>query len=90
MTEQIKRIIKMELYFDCLLKAAAINAHWIFSEVPLQEMLQELTHYYENGQWMQDFQADERGELPADLKRGILSEDGIYNFLEELDSLKSV
>jgi hypothetical protein len=25
---------------------------------------------------------DERGEIPADIKRGVLSEDGIYDLLE--------
>ncbi|MBK6087256.1 DUF4298 domain-containing protein, partial [Ruminococcus difficilis] len=30
-----------------------------------------------------DFAADEAGLLPKGLKRGVLSEDGIYNLLEE-------
>ncbi|MBQ6431773.1 MAG: DUF4298 domain-containing protein [Oscillospiraceae bacterium] len=29
-----------------------------------------------------DCSYDEAGKLPADLKRGVLSEDGIYNMLE--------
>ncbi len=33
--------------------------------------------------WLSDFEADEAGLLPPDLKRGVLSEDGIYNLLEE-------
>lgn len=33
--------------------------------------------------WRADFEADEEGELPADLPRGVLSEDGIYNVLTE-------
>ena len=32
---------------------------------------------------LSDFEADEAGLLPPDLKRGVLSEDGIYNLLEE-------
>ena len=31
---------------------------------------------------------DEKGELPDKLKRGILSEDGIYNLLERNKELK--
>ena len=42
----------------------------------------ELTDYYFGGQWLLDYQADERGELPRDLKRGVLSQDGIWNLLE--------
>lgn len=35
-----------------------------------------------------DFRDDEKGLLPPDLKRGVLSEDGIWNLLEEVRSLK--
>ena len=31
----------------------------------------------------QDFSADEAGRLPRGLKRGVLSEDGIWNVLED-------
>ncbi len=41
-----------------------------------------LLQYYLGGQWLRDYEADERGELPEDLKRGVLSEDGIWNLLE--------
>ena len=36
-----------------------------------------LRKYEESGQWLQDYEADERGELPRDLKRGVLSQDGL-------------
>ena len=42
--------------------------------------------YYENGLWLQDYEADERGELPADLKRGVLSQDALYDLLSEIDN----
>ncbi len=38
--------------------------------------------------WKDDFAMDEKGELPDKLKRGILSEDGIYNLLERNKELK--
>ena len=41
-----------------------------------------LVCYYESGQWMKDFEADEAGKLPPDLKRGVLSEDAVWNLLE--------
>ena len=47
-----------------------------------EEMLRELEAYYTGSQWREDFAADEAGKLPAGLKRGVLSEDGIYNLLE--------
>ena len=44
--------------------------------------LQELVHYYESDDWKEDYLADESGLLPTELKRGVLSEDGVYNLLE--------
>ena len=43
----------------------------------------ELRDYYENGQWLRDYEADERGELPATLKRGVLSQDGLWDLLNK-------
>jgi hypothetical protein len=43
--------------------------------------VKELAAYYEDDDWREDFEADEAGRLPADLKRGVLSEDGIYDVL---------
>lgn len=48
-----------------------------------------LSSYYESDLWMKDYEADEAGQLPADLKRGVLSEDGLYNLLAEYGDLIS-
>lgn len=56
--------------------------------------LKELTQYYGSDEWKNDFLADEIGVLPKDLKRGVLSEDGIYNLLdlhnELIDKMKLI
>ena len=39
----------------------------------------DLFEYSTSKSWMEDFEADERGEFPKDMKRGILSEDGLYS-----------
>lgn len=49
----------------------------------LTSALSTLEVYYTSPAWRTDFEADEAGLLPPDLKRGVLSEDGIYNLLEE-------
>ena len=61
----------MEVYFDTLSSAVKSNPQILKEDVNMQKMLCELTSYYESGQWLQDFEADERGELPKDLKRGV-------------------
>ena len=43
----------------------------------------DLIDYYESGQWLKDYEADERGDLPRNLKRGVLSQDGLWNLLHE-------
>ncbi|MBP3804114.1 MAG: DUF4298 domain-containing protein [Oribacterium sp.] len=53
-----------------------------------QAEIQKLETYYTSQQWKDDFAMDEKGELPDKLKRGILSEDGIYNLLERNKELK--
>ena len=49
-----------------------------------------LKEYEESGQWLQDYEADERGELPRDLKRGVLSQDGLDEVFEEAESLQAL
>ena len=48
-----------------------------------REDYEALKSYMDSGQWLKDFEADEKGKLPANLKRGVLSEDGLYDLLAE-------
>lgn len=52
-----------------------------------QEAIKSLDDYYGSDLWKQDFADDEAGRLPADLKRGVLSEDGIWNLLADIREL---
>lgn len=47
-----------------------------------QTEIKKLDAYYTSQQWKEDLEMDEKGEFPKNLKRGVLSEDGIYNMLE--------
>lgn len=47
----------------------------------VQEAIATLNAYYGSDEWKQDFDDDEKGLLPSDLKRGVLSEDGLWNVL---------
>jgi len=46
-----------------------------------------LKDYISSGRWLKDFEADERGEIGTDVDRSVLSEDGLYNLMEDLDDL---
>ena len=49
--------------------------------------LEALEAYYAGPDWREDFEADEAGLLPSELKRGVLSEDALYELLAENDAL---
>lgn len=83
MEATMERIRQMEKKYDCLLKAWADCPNAVLTDPVCQELVNTLTDYYSGGQWLADFRLDELGLLPPDLKRGILSEDGFYNFLQE-------
>ena len=72
--EAIRRIQRMEEIFDTV------------QVDPDHPSLGELVLYYEGGQWLRDYELDEQGLLPRDLKRGVLSQDGIYNLLDDLNN----
>ncbi|MCR5436684.1 MAG: DUF4298 domain-containing protein [Treponema sp.] len=78
-----KRIIRYEKIFDCLKQTLKDNPQNIKTDKTIKTNLKKLEKYYTGSLWAKDFAADEKGFFPADLKRGVLSEDGIYNLLEE-------
>ena len=43
----------------------------------VQEALRELEAYYSSDLWKQDFEDDEQGRLPKNLKRSVLSENAL-------------
>ena len=68
--DRIERVEKYERLFD---KELAEHD---------PEKLRQLEAYYTSGAWREDYEADERGELPPDLKRGVLSQDALYDLLD--------
>ena len=42
-----------------------------------------LAAYMDGGDWRADYEADEQGLIPRCMKRGVLSQDGLYNLLQE-------
>lgn len=76
MNERIQRINEMEKRLN------RINA-WLKDETldSVEEDIRILDAYYQSPLWRSDFEADEAGELPADLPRGVLSEDAVYSAL---------
>lgn len=82
MTREFKRISEMEEIFDEVAAAQDSLERAVDNYKSLQDKVRKLEDYYSGDQWIEDFAMDERGEIPADIKRGVLSEDGIYVLLE--------
>lgn len=67
--KDIRRIAAMEDAFDrARLHAAPAD-------------LQCLSDYLNSGDWQRDYEADEAGRIPRDMKRGVLSQDALYDLL---------
>lgn len=84
---QIERIIQMEHHLDRASAAVMELSAALDKYVEAQEAIAALSEYYGSDDWKQDYADDEAGRLPAGLKRGVLSEDGIWNLLSDSQEL---
>lgn len=83
----IERVRQMEQYMDEVAVTLKNNPDELISNKKLRRKVEILTDYMDSGQWLKDFETDERGELPHNLKRGVLSEDGLYNLIGDVEEL---
>jgi hypothetical protein len=81
--EQLARIKQMEQCLDKASVAVMQLSEALDKYVDAQEAIVKLGEYYGSEEWKKDFADDEAGRLPKDLKRGVLSEDGIWNLLSD-------
>ena len=86
--EQIERITYMEQILDEATEALYSLSEALEKYSAVQDKLQELISYYSSEQWRQDFDDDSAGKIPCDLKRGVLSEDAVYNLLTDVTRLE--
>ena len=84
---RIERITHMESLFDKSEEVVKRLESALKDFAALEHDIAELEAYYTSPQWRKDFEADEAGKLPKDLKRGVLSEDGIWNLLSNYKEL---
>ena len=78
----VQHIYRMETILDRASEKLDALEKMIEEYQELQPEILELEAYYTGQQWKDDLAMDEAGKLPCDLKRGVLSEDGIYDLLE--------
>lgn len=85
---QIERITRMEALFDKSEEVVKRLETALEDFAELQLDIDVLEAYYDGPNWRTDFEADKAGLLPPDLKCGVLSEDGLWNLLEDFKWLK--
>lgn len=92
--DQIDRIKRMEACLDESSEAIKALSDALEKYCAAQAKYRELVKYYDGGQWRRDFEDDEAGKIPKELKRGVLSEDAVYNLIEEnreaLETMKKI
>ena len=86
--EMVNRVQQMEAYMNEISKALKKDPAVLKKDKELRQKVAILTEYMDGGQWLKDYEADERGELPADLKRGVLSQDALYNLICEIEAME--
>ena len=85
--EQIERIRQMEQQFEKASTATKGLSAALDKYLKAQKAIQMLNDYYGSDAWKQDFADDESERLPKDLKRGVLSEDAVWNLLSDYREL---
>ncbi len=81
--KQIDRISEMEQHLDRASAAVMELSVALDKYEEAQESINVLSDYYGSDDWKKDFADDEAGRLPVGLKRGVLSEDAIWNLLAD-------
>ena len=84
----VERVEAMERAFDRTRGVVSALEEALDAYESNRETMDELSDYMVSGTWMKDFELDGEGGLPAGLKRGVLSEDSLYDLLCEIDTLQ--
>ncbi|MDY5588724.1 MAG: DUF4298 domain-containing protein [Arcanobacterium sp.] len=88
MDDTLKRIEQMENKMNQVSSYTKMLESMLDSFSAMEQTVEELWNYYENGEWMADYKLDEAGEVPESMPRGILSEDGLYNVLGDFQDVR--
>ena len=81
--KQIDRIREMERCLDLTEEAVKKLTEALDVYEKNQKAIKKLFDYYGSTLWMKDYEDDEAGKLPKDLKRGVLSEDAVYDMITD-------
>ncbi len=81
--EQRERIQIMENALDEVTEKISALKQAFAEYTEIREKINLLEQYYTSDLWIKDYEDDEAGKLPEDLKRGVLSQDAVDDMLNE-------
>lgn len=84
---RIERISLMEDRYDEVTRVLAALEEAVDEYEDFKSEIDALKEYMASGQWKEDYEADKAGQLPSGLKRGVLSQDALYNLLNDADQI---
>lgn len=84
----VERVNLMESAYDDVSEMVSSLSSSIDKYVELQAKIELLDRYQESKQWTLDYEADEAGNIPSHVKRGVLSEDGLDNLLRDVEDVE--
>ena len=84
--ERIERIKKMEAKLDDVTPKIRAFEESLNNMKKVFEDMKILSDYYSN-EWKQDYEADEEGKIPKDLKRGVLGQDTLYDLFSDYSQI---
>lgn len=85
--QAVCRIEHMENLFDKV-RDVLKNRPEALSSQEIAEDVKTLSDYYSCGDWLNDYELDEQRMLPSNLKRGVLSQDSLYDLLCSVREVK--
>lgn len=87
--EQTERIKEMEQRMNRASVAVMELSAALDKFEAVKDDVEKLNAYYGSSEWKKDYDDDRDGRLPEGLRRGVLSEDGLWNLLSDYRELKT-
>ncbi len=87
---RVQRISEMEKLYREGREAIDRLLYAIERYTEAEDKIKKLEEYYTGKLWLSDYDADSKGLLPRDMKRGILAQDTVYDLLTDRERLMAV
>ena len=86
----LKRVREMQDRYDDLTRVLAGLDEAISEYKSFKPDLERLEDYLNSGQLKADASIDDAGQIPSEIKRGVLYEDGLSSLLQGADKVKII